>query len=71
MLILGLVKLSQVSKYDWLGKNAQNDVLGYAIQYLRSSEEGDSAVAHAHKEKLRKYEGGVQRRSHLLPPPGC
>ena len=34
MLILGLVKSSQVSKYDWLGKNAQNDVLGYAIPYL-------------------------------------
>ena len=34
MLILGLVKLSQVSKYDWLGKNAQYDVLGYAIPYL-------------------------------------
>ena len=23
---------------------------------MRASEEGDSAVAHAHKEKLRKYE---------------
>ena len=23
---------------------------------VRTSEEGDSAVAHAHKEKLRKYE---------------
>jgi len=34
MLILGLVKLSQVSKYDWLGKKAQYDVLGYAIPYL-------------------------------------
>ena len=34
MLIFGLVKSSQVSKYDWLGKNAQNDVLGYAIPYL-------------------------------------
>ena len=34
MLIFGLVKASQVSKYDWLDKNAQNNVLGYAIPYL-------------------------------------
>ena len=32
--MFGLVKSSQISIYDWLGKNALNDVLGYAIPDL-------------------------------------